>query len=61
MALSIDGMKKTGSQLCNLPIPIGLFQREIFLSCGRSMLRRFQRPGETLEDDVVHDRLLLTY
>ncbi len=27
----------------------------------RSMLRRFQREGESLEDDVVHDRLLLTY
>ena len=61
VALSIDGMKKSGNQLCNLPIPEGLFQREIFLSCGRSMLRRFQRSGETLEDDVVQDRLLLTY
>lgn len=28
---------------------------------GRSMLRRFQREGETLEDDKVADRLLLTY
>ena len=61
VALSIDGTKKTGSQLCHLAIPLGVFQREIFLSCGRSMLRRFQRSGETLEDDVVHDRLLLTY
>lgn len=34
---------------------------EIFVNCGRSMLRRFQRVGETLEDDVVSDRLLLTY
>ncbi len=61
VALSIDGMKKNGSRLCDLPIPADLFEREIFLSCGRSMLRRFQRAGETLEDEVVHDRLLLTY
>ena len=30
-------------------------------SIWRSMLRRFQRSGETLEDEEVHDRLLLTY
>ncbi len=61
VALSIDGTKKTGTHVCDLPIPDGLFEREILVNCGRSMLRRFQRPGETLEDEVVHDRLLLTY
>jgi DNA adenine methylase len=61
VALSIDGTKKSGSVECALDVPLGLFEREAFLNCGRSMLRRFQRGGETLEDEVVHDRLLLTY
>lgn len=61
VALSIDGKKRTGNLICNLPIPAGLFEREIFVNCGRSMLRRFQMSGETLEGQVVHDRLLLTY
>lgn len=61
VAVSIDGMKRTGKEVCSLPVPDGLFEREIFVNCGRSMLRRFQMAGETLEQEVVHDRLLLTY
>ena len=61
VALSIDGTKKSGSVLCDIPVPTGLFEREEAVNVGRSMLRRFQREGETLEDDVVQDRLLLTY
>ncbi len=61
VALSIDGQKKSGNYICDLPIPDGLFEQEISVDCGRSMLRRFQREGETLEDDQVSDRLLLTY
>lgn len=61
VALSIDGKKRTGTHVCDLAIPDGLFEREIFVNCGRSMLRRFQMTGETLEGEVVHDRLLLTY
>lgn len=61
VAISIDGTKRTGKEVCHLPIPEGLFEREIFVNCGRSMLRRFQMSGETLEDEVVQDRLLLTY
>lgn len=61
VALSIDGTKRSGNTLCNLPIPKGLFEREVTVNCGRSMLRRFQMGGETLEGEVVTDRLLLTY
>lgn len=61
VALSIDGQKKSGNYICDLPIPANLFENEIYVDCGRSMLRRFQREGETLEDDKVSDRLLLTY
>lgn len=59
--LSIDGTKRSGDLLCDVPIPPGLFQREVTVNCGRSMLRRFQRAGDSLEDEVVRDRLLLTY
>lgn len=61
VALSIDGSKKSGDYLCNLPIPEGLFEEEIFISLGRSMLRRFQLEGQTLESELVSDRLLLNY
>lgn len=61
VALSIDGTKKSGEHYSHVPIPHGLFAREIMVNCGRSMLRRFQREGEQLHDEVVKDRLLLTY
>ncbi|MCC6126503.1 MAG: DNA adenine methylase [Pirellulales bacterium] len=59
--LSIDGTKKSGDFLCKIPIPKGLFEREILVNCGRSMLRRFQMNGQTLDEEIVADRLLLTY
>jgi DNA adenine methylase len=61
VALSIDGTKRSGEMVCNVPLPKGLFEREIMIHCGRSMLKRFQMNGKTLESEVVHDRLLLTY
>jgi DNA adenine methylase len=61
VALSIDGTKKSGNLACDLRIPDGLFQAEALVNCGRSMLRRFQLEGVSLEHEVVADRLLLTY
>lgn len=61
VALSIDGSKKSGNYLCDLPIPQNVFEQEIFVSVGRSMLRRFQMEGQTLEAELVSDRLLLNY
>ena len=61
IVLSIDGTKKSGNYLCDLPIPKGLFEEEVYIKVGRSMLRRFQMDGQTLEDENVKDRLLLTY
>jgi DNA adenine methylase len=61
VALSIDGTKKSGEMVCDLPTPDDLFEEEIFVNVGRSMLRRFQMEGRTLESEVVADRLLLTY
>lgn len=61
VVLSIDGTKRSGNMICDLPIPDGLFEREILVSCGRSMLRRFQMGGRNLDGEVVADRLLLTW
>jgi DNA adenine methylase len=61
VALSIDGSKRSGNLLCEIPVPHDLFEQEIFVSCGRSMLKRFQMEGQELEDEVVADRLLLTF
>ncbi len=61
VALSIDGTKKSGNMICDLPIPDNLFEEEIFVNVGPSMLKRFQMEGKTLQDEVVSDRLLLTY
>ena len=60
VALSIDGTKRSGNRICDLPIPDGLFERELLIDCGRSMLKRFQMGGRSLETEVVADRLLLT-
>jgi DNA adenine methylase len=61
VALSLDGTKRSGGMVCNVALPRGLFEREVMIHCGRSMLKRFQMNGKTLETEVVHDRLLLTY
>jgi DNA adenine methylase len=61
VALSIDGTKRSGEMICDLPIPGGLFEREILINCGRSMLKRLQMNGRTLEKEVVADRLMLTW
>ena len=59
--LSIDGTKKSGDVYCDVPLPDGLFEHELLVNVGRSMLRRFQMGGQTLEAEEVRDRLLLTY
>jgi DNA adenine methylase len=61
VALSIDGTKYSGRRLCDVPVPDNLFEHEVFLVLGRSMLKRFQMNGRSLEEHEVTDRLLLTY
>lgn len=61
VALSIDGSKQSGDLLCDIPMRSGIFERTVFVNVGRSMLKRFQMNGKTLENHVVSDRLLLTY
>jgi DNA adenine methylase len=61
VALSIDGTKRSGDYMCDLPLPIGLFNQEVFINTGKSMLKRFQMGGRNLEGETVTDRLLMTY
>lgn len=61
VALSIDGNKKSGNFLCDIPIPHRLFENEMLIDCGSSMLKRFQMEGLDMKREGVADRLLLTY
>ncbi|MBX3069011.1 MAG: DNA adenine methylase [Thermomicrobiales bacterium] len=61
VALSIDGHKESGNYTFELETPAGLFERELMLTVGRSMLKRFQNPGVSMDGEVIADRLLLTY
>lgn len=61
VALSIDGTKRSGRKVCGIETPDGLFASDLEVVVGRSMLRRFQLGGQTLEHEVVADRLLLTW
>lgn len=61
VALSIDGTKRSGRHTVKLPIPHGLFNRELLIHGPASMLKRFQAKGRTLHDERVSERLLLTY
>lgn len=61
VALSIDGNKKSGNLICDIPVPQGLFEQEVLIDCGSSMLKRFQMEGLDMKNEGVADRLLLTY
>jgi len=61
VALSIDGKKKSGKKTIKLEIPAGLFEREVYLKGGSSMLKRFQNGGKEMIGEDVHERLLLTW
>ena len=61
VALSIDGKKKSGTKEIELNIPHGLFERQLLIEGGSSMLKRFQKKDEAMIGEDVHDRLLLTW
>lgn len=61
VALSIDGKKKSGTKTIKLEIPPGLFEREVYLSGGSSMLKRFQNEGREMIGEDIHERLLLSW
>ena len=45
VALSIDGKKKSGTKTVKLHIPTGIFEREVYLSGGSSMLKEISKMG----------------
>jgi len=61
IALSIDESKKSGDVEVDVDIPEDLFEREVLIEKGSSMLRRFQMEDEEMVGEDVRDRLLLTW
>ncbi|RMA96909.1 DNA adenine methylase [Priestia megaterium] len=59
--LSINGVRRSGTEDIGVEAPQGLFEREILVNCGISMINRLQREGKTMINEDVHDKLLLTW
>lgn len=60
VALSIDGIKRSGDKVVSILPPNSLFEVEMYLNLGGSMLKRFWRGGGDVLDEHVKDRLLLS-
>lgn len=59
--LSINGTRESKKKDISVDIPTGLFERELIVNCGMSMIDRLQNSGKEMTDEVVHDKLLLTW
>ncbi|MCI6888445.1 MAG: Dam family site-specific DNA-(adenine-N6)-methyltransferase [Lachnospiraceae bacterium] len=59
--LSINGTRESDKKDISITPPPGLFEREISVNCGTSMIDRLQNAGQTMNNEVVHDKLLLTW
>lgn len=59
--LSINGTRESQKRDISVEIPEGLFQRELLVNCGTSMIDRLQNAGKEMENEIVHDKLLLTW
>lgn len=59
--LSINGTRESQKKDISVEIPEGLFERELSVNCGTSMIDRLQNSGKEMENEVVHDKLLLTW
>ena len=54
-------MNESQKKDISVEIPEGLFERELLVNCGTSMIDRLQNSGKEMENEVVHDKLLLTW
>lgn len=61
VALSINGYRKSKSKNISPQPPDGVFAREIIVNCGTSMIDRLQQKNHSMPNDIVHDKLLLTW
>lgn len=59
--LSINGMRESQKKDISAEIPLDLFEREILVDCGTSMIDRLQNSGCEMTNEKVHDKLLLTW
>lgn len=59
--LSINGTRESKKKDISVDIPSGLFERELTVNCGISMIDRLRNSGKSMTDEVVHDKLLLTW
>lgn len=59
--LSINGSRESNRKDISVTPPNGLFERDIPINCGTSMIDRLQNAGNTMDNEVVYDRLMLTW
>lgn len=59
--LSINGTRESNKKDISVTLPDGLFEREIFVNCGTSMIDRLQNAGQKMQNEVVYDKLMLTW
>ena len=59
--LSINGSRESNKKDISITPPDGIFERDIAVNCGTSMIDRLQNSGGTMENEVVYDRLMLTW
>jgi DNA adenine methylase len=59
--LSINGMRDSRKKDISITPPEGLFERQLLVNCGTSMIDRLQNNGKKMKDKKVDDQLLLTW
>lgn len=61
VALSINGYRKSKAKNIAPKPPADLFEQEMIVNCGTSMIDRLQQKNGSMDNDLVHDKLLLTW
>lgn len=59
--LSLNCWRESKGKDISVDIPDGLFEREVLVDCGTSMIDRLQNSGNVMKGERVHDKLLLTW
>ena len=59
--LSINGTRESKKKDISVVAPVGLFEREIYIDCGKSMIDRLQNSGQEMKNEEVHDKLCFTW
>jgi DNA adenine methylase len=59
--LSLNCWRESKGKDVSVEIPPGLFERQVLINCGTSMIDRLQNSGKGMKNEEVHDKLLLTW